>query len=373
MLTIEKDNAAAERFRSLVAEHVKPLEHDPANFRECWPTLGREGLFGLLSQAYRCQDMRYLEDYLTLLPVLCAVPISGFMLSFLSQGWIIECLRMLSNDAYHENALDGCAKGEKVGAFCLTEPSYGSSYGNLATTATRNGSDGWDIVGEKIYITNAAFADYFVVVANTSGDSGKQGISLFLLERSMVEIQEVIDFVGNRHSGISRVKINCKGLPDYHLLGSLGGGFYTLPKCLNFERMDISLFSVFLAGECLARAKAFLAKRANQTEKILDYQVVRHGLVDMHSQIEVMRTYVVSVAQKLVGKTDCTKDILISKISATEMAAEVSLKASRLTGAYGFTENSGLMTMFNDISALTIGAGANDVLRNALFRYAKRG
>ena len=83
----------------------------------------------------------------------------------------------------------------------MTEPGGGSSYKNLKTRASRSG-DTWDIEGTKIYITNAAFADYFIVAANTGLDKGQQ-ISFFLLEKDAVTVEEEIDFIGNHNSGIS--------------------------------------------------------------------------------------------------------------------------------------------------------------------------
>ena len=363
-----ENNSVKSRIVNFIEDSITPFVNDPASFTKSWPLFGKENLFGLMSKAYRDDDLGSLNEHLILVEELCKVPISGFMISFLSQGWIIEILERLSTNDYHKKILDNFKKGEAIGSFCLTEPSYGSSYSNLATLAV-NVNGKWDITGGKIYITNAAFANYFIVVANT-GKESKQSISFFLLERDSVTIEKEIEFMGNRNSGISKLKIKCKNMDEKHLLGKVGVGFLTLPQCLNYERMDISLYSVFLAKECLIRTNSFLRKRKNQGERITDYQVIRYKLVNMYSRLEIMKSFVLSTAKKFVLKEECSKDILISKIYSTETARDIILEAIQLTGAYGFTEESKLISMFNDIAPLAVGGGSNDVLRNALFRSA---
>jgi alkylation response protein AidB-like acyl-CoA dehydrogenase len=154
------------KIRSFVEENIKPYEKNPRDFIKCWPLLGKENYFALLSNAYNANDKNIFTKYLILLEELCRLSISGFMLSYLSQGWIIECLQRLAVNDYHEDILNKCKKGEISGAFCMTEEGYGSSYSELKTIATLNNGK-WDINGEKIYITNAAFADCYIVVANT--------------------------------------------------------------------------------------------------------------------------------------------------------------------------------------------------------------
>ena len=349
--------------------NVSSYVDNPKSFVETWPAFGEANLFGLLSRACRDGDTKAFEDYLSLLENLSSLPISGLLVSYLSQGWIIELLERLQTNEYHQKALASLKNGEKIGSFCLTEPGGGSSYKNLKTRASRSG-DTWDIEGTKIYITNAAFADYFIVAANTGLDKGQQ-ISFFLLEKDAVTVEEEIDFIGNHNSGISRLGIECHNLSEEHLLGKEGGGFFSLPYCLNFERMDIAIASIYLIREAFRRTNAFLKTRKNADEMVLNYQVIRHKLVDAYMKLEVARTFVLSTAAKLLAKEECSKEIIIAKINATETARDVILELIQLTGAYGFTKESGLITMFNDIAPLTVGGGANTVLRNILYRNAR--
>ncbi len=363
--------AKREEIKAFIEEKIKPFEKKPHNFAESWPLFGEQNLFGLLSRACRNQEPALFEEHLVLIEELSKVSISGLLISFLSQGWIIECIERLATNEYHRQALQECKKGKKIGAFCLTEADYGSSYSNLSTYAVEE--DGkWRIEGEKVYITNSALADYFIVVANTS-DEGKQKISLFLLDKETadISIEERIGFMGNVNSGISKIKISCQGLDEKHLLGKQGTGFFLLPKCLGFERMDISLCSLYIAKEGLQRTLAFLGKRKNQEEKLLDYQVIRHKIVDMSARLELVRTYILSTAEKLLANEECSREVILCKILATEAARDILLQSMQLTGAYGFTKESGMITMFNDIAPLTVGGGANDALRNALFGLAR--
>ncbi len=328
--------------------------------------LGDNDLLALSCRAYKNKDEMLLNKHYKVLKEICKLPLSGVVVSYLSQGWIIDCLERLATNDYHKKALLELVSGNKIGAFCLTEVDHGSSYRNMKTLASiKDGK--FSINGAKNYITNGNLADYYVVAARMDG---KKDISLFLLERGLdgfsVNIKDT--FLGNVESGIAYLEFNCKDIDEKYLLGRIGTGAYMLPKCLNFERMDLSLYAIFLSEVVLEDTIKFLNNRSTEENNLLNIQVIRNKLVEMYSDKEILKEYVISTTKKILNKEEMSQNIIRSKIKATELAKDIILKCAQLCGGYGFTQDSGIIRKFNDITPLTIGGGSNDVLRNALYK-----
>lgn len=353
--------------KEFVKSTIKPYEKQEGSIKQIFQSLGSNHMLGMSGTAYKEQDLELLENHMQLMKELCTVSISGLMISYLSQGWLIDCLERFGTDEYHHHALAELKTGKKIGAFCLTEPGHGSNYTELQTISHYQ-DERWSIKGAKNYITNGGIADYFFVATRT--DSGKR-ISIFLLEKNMpgIKIEKKNEFIGNQQAAISYISFDCSDIEEKHLIGKKGSGLFILPKCLNFERMDLALYAVYLSETVLEETVAFLKERGTDTNKILDLQVVKYKLVSIRTKIDIIKKYVISTSNDILSRKEVSKDITISKIAATEMASEVILECCQLCGGYGFTKESNLISRFNDIAALTIGGGSNDVLRNSLYKH----
>ncbi|WP_054740285.1 acyl-CoA dehydrogenase family protein [Cellulosilyticum ruminicola] len=357
--------------QEIINKDILPYINKENCMQSIFEALGKDDLLGISSRAYNRQDQELLEKHKKMIKTLTKVNLSGLLVSYLSQGWIIECLQRLKTNDYHEKALEQLKSGEKIGAFSLTEPANGSSYNSMQTTSTVDEEGRWTISGAKNYTSNGGIADYFLLATRTVPDNS---ISLFLLERGMdgFKIEKKNSFLGNQVAEISYLTFDCKQISDKYLLGRKGNGLFMLPMCLKFERIDLALYATLLAETILEDTIAFLSHRGSVEQRILDYQVVRHKLVDMQSKIVMMKRFVEGTMNQIMAKKECMQEILISKINATEMAQDVILQCAKLCGGYGFTEESHIISSFNDIVGLTIGGGANDVLRNALYKYIER-
>ena len=140
--------------------NIELLKNDVSNksIKEIIKVLGEKSMLGLSCKAYKTKDEELLKHHYKVLKEICKIPVSGVVVSYLSQGWIIECLERLQTNEYHKKALEELKNGSKVGAFCLTEPDHGSSYTNMKTIAKFD-SEKYQIMGAKNYITNGYLAD----------------------------------------------------------------------------------------------------------------------------------------------------------------------------------------------------------------------
>lgn len=342
-------------------------ENCPSKFIELWPILGEKNLFGLLTQAKKNKDIQLLNLHDYIINKLARIKISGLTMSFLTQGWIIECLEKLTKNNLHNRVLEECKKGQSIAAFCLTEPNYGSDYSNLITKAEFLDNK-WRINGEKIYITNGQHADYLIIVASTFHQN-KKSISFFLAPKNTngILIEDSVKLAGNKYAGISRIIFNNLKLDEENLLGNVGNGFFVLPKCLQFERLDIALYAVTAVKICLEETVNFLLYRKNQEIALTDIQLIQYKLANCYAKVSMINNYVQQAAYAFIEKGIVSKQILISKIYATEIALEVIQELIKLNGANGFRKNNYLNLIYNDLMPLTIGGGSNDVLRSALF------
>lgn len=355
---------------SFFCKEVIPYEKTPEKFLELWPVFGERQLFEQFLIAKRNEDISAFEKHLCIVEEVCKLSISGLLLSFLTQGWLINCIGMLAQNEYHNEVLYKMKNGSTIGSFCLTEPEYGSSYKNLKTRAVRK-NDGWDIQGEKIYITNGLHAQYLIVVANTS-DNNKESISLFLLPVSdkNVVIDTSLKMCGNYHSGIAKLKLNYTGVDDKYLLGSVGAGAISLPRCLMHERLDIAFGTFFKARNCLYKTARYLKQRNTDTnENLLKFQHIQYKLVDLFSKLDLLENYIYNIGAKVISGKAKTRDAIAVKVISTEYSKEIINASLELNGAFGYTEESGLMNSFMDIAPLLVGGGANNVLRSVLFKY----
>ncbi|GMA98540.1 acyl-CoA dehydrogenase family protein [Pelosinus sp. IPA-1] len=341
-------------------------------FINLWPKLGEMELFGLLHKAVKNKSSDILDLHCAVLEELTALSISGLVLTFLTQGWVIHCLEKLSSNDYQFNIIDGVTKGILKGAFCLTEPEFGSDYSNLKTVG-RNVDGVWQINGTKKFITNGEFADFFIVAANTAIDE-KVNITFFLIPKETHGvITKGLNIHGNNHAGISQIDFNNVGLDSKYILGSVGNGYLMMPRLLNHERMDISLYCQIAMKLGIKSTVEYLCDRKHDEMSLMNYQLIQHSMVNKYQEYQLIKNYITNTAKLLVEGKSCIKEVLISKINSTETGRQILQDLMQLEGANGYLQDVILGTLYSDIAPLSSGGGSNNVLRNALFNNTKIG
>lgn len=353
-----------------IREVFRSHRNDGADLEELWRSVGEEDLFGLLGRAIAERSPELMDQHRVMLDELVRLGVSGAPLRFLTQGWIIHCLERLANNGFHEQVLTAVKKGAQVGSFCLTEPSYGSDYSNLKTSAAKT-QGGWRLDGGKTFITNGACADFYITVANTSTED-RSMISLFLVPRDMPGIRSVpLGMKGNESAGIATITFSGVELEDIHLLGSAGTGLYALPRLLQYERIDVALCATAMMKIGIEAAVEFLATKRTDGDSMLSIPAIQIKLLDAYEQYQVLSGFMESLVARLLAGRPCSEQVMLAKVHATESTRNVLQELMQLEGGAGFTTDDVVGRLYSDIAPLTVGGGANDVLRGAVFRLLK--
>ncbi|MEX0662212.1 MAG: acyl-CoA dehydrogenase family protein [Balneolaceae bacterium] len=263
-------------------------------------------------------------------------------------------------------------KGEKLGAWCLTEPGSGSDSSDMKTTAVRDGDD-WIINGSKIFITQGSVGDIYVVLAKTDPTLGTKGISAFIVEREFEGVKPgpPMHKLGMNSSDTTEVVFENVKVPGENLLGELGKGFVDTMKVLDGGRIGIGALSVGIARGALEESMKYAKERKQFGKSIGDFQAIEHKMVNMAVEIDAARLLVHRAAWNKDQGKSFTKEASMAKLFASEMAERATLDAVQIHGGYGYTKEYHVERFMRDVKLMTIGEGTSEIQRLILARIIK--
>lgn len=280
----------------------------------------------------------------------------------------------LSGNEYQKGKfLTPLAKGEKLAAWCLTEPGSGSDASGLKTTASKNGEN-WIINGSKIFITQGSVGDIYVVLAKTDTTLGTKGISAFIVEKGMDGVQpgKPMHKLGMNSSDTAEVVFDNVKIPAENLLGELGKGFVDTMKVLDSGRIGIGALSVGIARGALEESMSYAKERKQFGRSIGDFQAIEHKMVNMAVEIDAARMLVYRAAWIKDQRKSYTKEASMAKLFASEMAERATLEAVQIHGGYGYTKEYHVERFLRDVKLMTIGEGTSEIQRMILARELKK-
>ncbi len=263
-----------------------------------------------------------------------------------------------------EKYLTPLAKGEKLGAFGLTEPNAGTDAAGQQTTAVLEG-DHYVLTGSKIFITNGGVADIFVVFAMTDKSKGTRGISAFIVEKDFpgFSIGKVEEKLGIRASSTTELVFENCIVPKENLLGKEGKGFAVAMQTLDGGRIGIAAQALGLAQGALDEAVAYMKERKQFGKSIAAFQGLQWMVADMDVQIEAARLLVYKAAYKKDMGMPYSVEAARAKLYASEVAMDVTTKAVQLFGGYGYTKEYPVERMMRDAKITEIYEGTSQVQR----------
>ncbi len=261
------------------------------------------------------------------------------------------------------------ASGEWVGAFGLTEPNAGTDSSAQQTTAVLDGEE-WVLNGNKIFITNAGYAELYLIIAMTDKSQGNRGISAFLVEASTpgfcVGKKELK--MGIRGSATAELIFdNCR-IPKGNLLGQVGRGFRIAMKTLDGGRIGIAAQALGIAQGALDETVKYTKERKQFGRAIAKFQNTQFQMADMQTKIEAARLLIRSAAFKKDeaiknDRISYSADSAMAKLYASEVAMEVTTKAVQFHGGYGYTREYPVERMMRDAKITEIYEGTSEVQR----------
>ncbi|RXM81720.1 acyl-CoA dehydrogenase, partial [Clostridium tetani] len=232
------------------------------------------------------------------------------------------------------------AKGEKIGAFGLTEPNAGTDAAGQQSIAIDMG-DHYLLNGSKIFITNGGVADVAVVFAMTDRSKGTRGISAFILEKGMpgFSVGKVEDKMGIRASSTTELIFEDVKVPKENLIGKEGRGFGIAMKTLDGGRIGIASQALGIAEGALEEAITYMKERKQFGRELYKFQGLSWMMADMKVAIESARLLVYQAAWKKQNKLPYSEEAAMAKLHAANVAMDVTTKVVQLFGGYGYTKD----------------------------------
>ncbi len=276
---------------------------------------------------------------------------------------------LFGNEEQKQKYLPDLLTGKKLGSFCLTEPLAGSDAASMQTRAVRDG-DEYVINGSKIFITNAGYAEVFVLFAKTDPEKGRDGISAFIVEKGMpgFHVGKKEDKMGLRGSDTRQISIEGLRVPKENLLGTENEGFKIALATLDGGRVGIGAMSVGLARAALEIAVPYAKERQAFGRPIADFQAIRWYIADMATQIDAARLLVWRSAILRDSGKPYTKEAAMAKLFASEMAMRAADRAIQILGGYGYIRDYPVERIFRDTKLMEIGEGTSEIQRLVISR-----
>jgi butyryl-CoA dehydrogenase len=254
------------------------------------------------------------------------------------------------------------AKGEKLGAFGLTEPNAGTDAAGQQTTAVLEG-DNYILNGSKIFITNGGVADIFIVFAMTDKSVGTRGITAFIVEKDFAgfSIGKHEDKLGIRASSTTELVFENCIVPKENLLGKVGKGFSIAMKTLDGGRIGIAAQALGLAEGALEEAAKYMKERKQFGKPLSAFQGLQWMMAEMDVKVEAAKMLVYKAAWNKDNGLPYSVEAARAKLFASEVAMEVTTKAVQIFGGYGYTKEYPVERMMRDAKITEIYEGTSQV------------
>jgi alkylation response protein AidB-like acyl-CoA dehydrogenase len=265
------------------------------------------------------------------------------------------------------------ARGEKLGAWGLTEPEAGSDASGTQTTAVRDG-DSYVLNGSKTFTTHGTYGDIFVLMAVTDRSKGNKGISAFIIEKGTPGLRagKKENKLGCRASDTSEVILENCTVAAENLLGLEGRGFINCLEILDGGRISIAALAVGMAQGAFDASVNYSVQRKQFGQPVSEFQAIQFKLADMATGIEAARLLTYKAAFLKNQNKRATKEASMAKLYASEVGVRVASEAVQIHGGYGYIKDYPVEKFYRDSKICTIGEGTSEIQRLVIARQLLR-
>lgn len=283
-------------------------------------------------------------------------------------------LETYGNEEQKQKYLVPLAKGEKIGAFCLSEPEAGSDATSQRTTAIDMG-DHYLLNGTKNWITNGSTASTYLVIAQTDAEKGSRGINAFIVEKGWkgFTVGPKENKMGIRSSDTHSLMFQDVKVPKENRIGEDGFGFKFAMKTLSGGRIGIAAQALGIAAGAYELALKYSKERKAFGVPISQHQAIQFKLADMATNIEAARLLVYKAAWLKDNHMDYTQAGAMAKLYASKVAMEVSTEAVQVHGGYGFVKEYHVERLMRDAKITQIYEGTSEVQKIVISRSVLKG
>jgi acyl-CoA dehydrogenase len=282
---------------------------------------------------------------------------------------VLPYLTQLGNEEQKQKYLVPGVRGELIGCLGVTEPNAGSDVASIRTYAVKDGDD-YVINGSKIFITNGGIADFAILAAKTDREKGHTGISLFLVDTnsSGFTVSRDLDKLGWRSGNTAELAFEDVRVPASALFGEENMGFYQIMIHFQEERLYMAIGAVCEAQKALDLAMEYAKERVQFGRPIAKFQVTRHKIADMATEVEAARQLVYNTIRMHIEQEPCNVEVAMCKLYACEMANRVINQALQIFGGYGYMMEYPIQRLWRDSRIGPIGGGTSEIQREIIGR-----
>jgi len=357
---------------SEIAPVARQLDKEEKFSEALTRSMGELGLFGIvIPREYGGQGMDYLAAAIVLEEI-ARVDVSqaGTLTAHNSLG--IGPLYYFGDEAQRKKYIPQLCTGEKLWAFGLTEPGAGSD-SRGTKTAAKKVKGGWKINGAKIFITNGSGnmnAGVTVQAVTGSKGAGRPELSCFIVERGAkgFSSRPMHGKLVWRSSDTAELYFEDVFVPDENMLGKQGDGSKQMLSTLDRGKIGIAAISIGCAQGAYEKALAYANLRKQFGKPVSSFQSIAFALADMHTKIEIARTYLYKVCRMADEDEPFSKEAAMAKLYSSEMAGEVTDMAVQIHGGYGLMEEYDVERFWRDHRLLRIGEGTSEIQRLIISR-----
>ena len=370
----EEQRMVKEALRRFVEKEVAPLvEEAEAQGKFPLHLFRRMGELGYLCVRYPLEIGGGGTDKITEcilaeeLNRICAGIAAGLMVQ---GGLATGPIYQFGSQELKERILLPAIKGEKIGAFALTEPDVGSDAASIKTRATRDG-DYYILRGAKTFITNGPICDYAVVAATVDPSRKAEGISLFVVEKGTpgFTVTRKLEKVGNRSAETGELLFDDCRIPAANMIGDMEGkGFEQIRDTLMSGRITYGGRSTGVAQAAYEASLKYAQDRVQFGRPIVQFQVTRFKLAAMAMKIDVMRSYTYRVARLYDEGHRVMKEASMVKLFCSETLQEILAQAMQIHGGYGYTMEYPVQRYWRDGRLFTVTEGTSEIHHTVIAR-----
>ena len=373
MILTEEQRLIRDTARSYAREHIAPYaaqwDREATFPAEALAGLAELGFYGMLvpEQHGGC-DIGYVAAALVLEEIGVADAACSTIVSVTNS---VGCMPLLQYGTAQQQRdfLSPLARGEKLAAFCLTEPQAGSDASGLKTRAERQG-DSYVLNGTKQFITSGKNADLAIVFAVTDPTAGKRGISAFVVPTDTpgYRVASVEAKMGQRAADTCQIVFEHCSIPAVNLLGDEGQGYKIALGNLEGGRIGIAAQCIGIARAALEAAILYSREREAFAKPLAEHQAVAFKLADMATQIAAARQLTLHAAALKDAGEPCLSEASMAKLFASEMAERVCSDAIQIHGGYGYLQDFPVERYYRDVRACQIYEGTSEVQKMVISR-----
>lgn len=374
----EKHRVLRRSVRAFCEQEIGPIAaqiDQEARFPwEIIEKMGPLGYFGIQApKAFGGADLDSLSYAITIEEVSRVSGSIGLCLSVHNSVALYPILAFGSPEQ-HERWVPALAKGEKIGAFCLTEPNAGSDAAGISATALED-SDYWLVNANKVFVTNGGVADICLIFARTDPTAGPRGISVIVAERGTpgFVVGDLEDLCGMRANPVSSIRLYDCRVPKMNLLGKTGIGLKIGLAALDTGRVGIAAQALGIAQAALEESVRYANQRRQFGVPLARHQAIQMMIADMTTQVDAARMMVYRAAWLKDQKQPVTKAAAQAKLFAAETAGKVTDLAVQIHGGYGYSKAYAVERYYRDARVTRIYEGTSEVHRIVIAREELQG